>query len=37
VVDDQGCCCGIVAQADLARNAEADKTAEVVCEVSQPA
>lgn len=37
VVDGRGNCCGIVAQADLARNASAYQTAEVVCEVSQPA
>jgi CBS domain-containing protein len=37
VVDDQGCCCGIVSQADVAMHASPSKTAEVVCEVSQPA
>lgn len=37
VVDRQGNCCGIVAQADLARKGPASQTAEVVCEVSQPA
>ncbi len=36
VVDEQGGCCGIVAQADLALKTEEQKTAEVVREVSQP-
>lgn len=36
VVDESGSCCGIVALADLARHAEAMKTAEVVREVSDP-
>lgn len=35
VVDDNGGCCGIVAQADIAINAEDRKTAEVVQEVSK--
>ncbi len=35
VVDDMGGCCGIVAQADIARKAEDAKTAEVVQEVSK--
>lgn len=35
VVDDQGGCCGIVAQADIAIHAEENKTAEVVQEVSR--
>lgn len=35
VVDDMGGCCGIVAQADIAINAETKKTAEVVQEVSK--
>jgi CBS domain-containing protein len=35
VVDAEGRCCGVVAQADIARR-EADKAAEVVHEVSQP-
>ncbi len=35
VVDDMGSCCGIVAQADIAINAEEAKTAEVVQEVSR--
>lgn len=35
VVDENGMCCGIVAQADLARKS-ADQAAEVVREVSQP-
>lgn len=34
VVDDNGCCCGIVAQADVAINSNAQRTAEVVKEVS---
>ncbi|MEX2120697.1 MAG: CBS domain-containing protein [Pirellulales bacterium] len=37
VVDDDGCCCGIVAQADVALHAGKGQTAEVVREVSQPA
>jgi CBS domain-containing protein len=35
VVDDDGKICGIVAQADVARNADGEKTAEVVQEVSK--
>jgi len=35
VVDDNGCLCGIVAQADIAMNADEEKTAEVVQEVSK--
>ncbi len=35
VVDDTGACCGIVAQADIAVNADEHKTAEVVQEVSR--
>lgn len=35
VVDDSGACCGIVAQADIAVNADDRKTAEVVQEVSR--
>lgn len=35
VVDDAGACCGIVAQADIARHAPTDQTAEVVKEVSR--
>jgi CBS domain-containing protein len=37
VVDKQGKCCGIVAQADIARHAPESETGEVVKEVSQPA
>lgn len=37
VVDRHGNCCGIVAQADLARRGPPTQTAEVVREVSQPA
>lgn len=37
VVDDNGACCGIVAQADVAINAGDRKTAEVVQEVSKAA
>jgi CBS domain-containing protein len=37
VVDSFGKCCGIVAQADIARFGDKNKTAEVVEEVSQPA
>jgi CBS domain-containing protein len=36
VVDDTGACCGIVAQADLARKGPWDITAEVVDKVSEP-
>src|SRR3954453_24086910 len=35
VVDDSGSICGIVAQADVARNADQQKTAEVVEQVSR--
>lgn len=35
VVDENGACCGIVAQADVATNAPARETAEVVQEVSK--
>ena len=35
VVDAQGACCGMVAQADIARDASARKTADVVQQVSQ--
>lgn len=37
VVDDEGSCCGMVAQADIANNASNNKTAEVVQEVSKAA
>jgi len=36
VVDEDGVCCGIVAQADLARHAPRQDTAEVVRAVSKP-
>jgi CBS domain-containing protein len=36
VVDDDGKICGIVAQADIARNAPEEETAEMVKDVSQP-
>jgi CBS domain-containing protein len=36
VVDETGGCCGIIAQADVARHASKQQTAEVVREVSQP-
>jgi CBS domain-containing protein len=36
VVDEHGCLCGIVAQADVANYAPPKKAAEVVREVSQP-
>jgi CBS domain-containing protein len=36
VVDARGACCGIVALADIAKNASRDETAEVVKEVSEP-
>ena len=35
VIDDQGRCCGLVAQADIARKAGAREVAEVVREVSK--
>jgi CBS domain-containing protein len=37
VVDDEGCCCGIVAQADIALHAPQRQTAHVLREVSAPA
>lgn len=37
VVNDDGCCCGIVAQADIALHASQRKTAHVLREVSTPA
>jgi CBS domain-containing protein len=37
VVDENGACCGIIAQADIANNASERKTAEVVQEVSKAA
>ena len=37
VVDDEGRCCGIVAQADIARKCGAEKVGEIVREVSQVA
>jgi len=36
VVDETGGCCGIVSQADIARNAAKEDTGEVVKEISQP-
>ncbi len=36
VVDDSGNCCGIISQADLARQASEDDTGEVVKQISQP-
>jgi CBS domain-containing protein len=36
VVDESGRCCGIVAQADIARMAPANETAELVRDISQP-
>jgi predicted transcriptional regulator len=35
VVDHNHCCCGIVSQADVARHASAETTAEVVEEISR--
>jgi CBS domain-containing protein len=35
VVDDIGCCAGIIAQADIAANEAPRKTAELVCEISR--
>ena len=37
VVDENGFCCGMIAQADIAINADSRKTAEVVQEVSRGA
>ena len=37
VVDESGACCGIVAQADIAKHASKQETAQVVKSVSQPA
>jgi CBS-domain-containing membrane protein len=37
VVDEDGGCCGIVSQADVARNAPRRQIAELLEEVSQPA
>jgi CBS domain-containing protein len=37
VVDENGACCGIIAQADIAANLSSNKTAEVVQEVSKGA
>jgi CBS domain-containing protein len=36
VVDETGACCGMVSQADIARNAPKSETAEVVKKVSEP-
>lgn len=36
VVDEQGICCGIISQADIARRASEHETAEVVRDISQP-
>ena len=36
VVDESGGCCGIVSQADIARNAGIEDTAKVVRQISQP-
>ena len=35
VIDDEGCCCGIIAQADIARHAQEQETGELVREVSR--
>lgn len=37
VIDSDGSCCGMIAQADIAVNADSKKTAEVVQEVSKTA
>lgn len=37
VIDENGICCGIVSQADIARMAPESETAEVVRDISQPA
>ncbi|HYE34371.1 CBS domain-containing protein [Methylocaldum sp.] len=36
VADQNGCCCGMVSQADIARRAPTEQAAEVLKEVSQP-
>jgi CBS-domain-containing membrane protein len=36
VKDDNGCCCGMVAQADIARCAPEQEAGELVREISQP-
>ena len=36
VVDEIGSCCGIVSQADIARNASKEEIAEVMKQISQP-
>ena len=36
VTDKTGKCCGMVAQADIARDASGQETAELVQEISQP-
>jgi len=36
VADRNGCCCGMVSQADIARRAPAEQAAEMLREVSQP-
>lgn len=36
VIDDDGCCCGILSQADVARHPNARQVAKLVEEVSQP-
>jgi hypothetical protein len=36
VVDENGACCGIVAQADIAKWASSQETAKVVKEISSP-
>ena len=36
VVDERGSCCGMVAQADIARQAAQEQTSEVVRDISQP-
>jgi CBS domain-containing protein len=36
VVDGQGCCCGIVSQADIARRVSERAAGEVVRDVSKP-
>ncbi|HEY3170207.1 MAG TPA: CBS domain-containing protein, partial [Thermoanaerobaculia bacterium] len=36
VVDEAGCCCGVIAQADIALRGKEKKAGEVVKEVSRP-
>lgn len=37
VIDEAGCCCGIISQADVATNANREVTGDLVRQVSEPA